>query len=96
MRYTVHMDPLPPLEDLQKRALWRATRRGFKEADIVIGDYAALYVPQMTREQLAAFEHLIDVPDQDLYGWIMGQTPPVPEHDGPALHALQTYAKQRV
>lgn len=89
------MDQTDTLSDLKKRALWRATRRGFKEADIVIGGFAAEHVPHMTTDQLAAFEHLLNVPDQDLYAWIMGQAQPAPEYDGPALAALQRYVKQR-
>jgi antitoxin CptB len=89
------MDQPDALEHLRKRALWRATRRGFKEADIVIGGFAAEQVPLMDADQLAAFEHLLNVPDQDLYAWIMSQAEPAPEHDGPALAALQRYVKQR-
>ena len=44
------------LENRRKRALWRASHRGTKELDLLIGSYAEVHVPQMSEARLAAFE----------------------------------------
>jgi antitoxin CptB len=47
----------------RRRALWRATHRGSKEMDFLLGRFAEREVETMDDEQIAAFERLIDVPD---------------------------------
>jgi antitoxin CptB len=64
----------------RKRKLsFRAWRRGFKEADIILGNYADQRLPSMTDPELDIFEVLLEIPDQDLYGWIIGREE-TPEH----------------
>ena len=41
--------------------------------------------------ELDQFEALLEVPDQDLYYWIIGREPPAPEHDHPVLHRVQAF-----
>jgi len=65
--------------EARKRMLsFRAWRRGFKEADIILGNYADERLPSMSDAELDVFEVLLELPDQDLYGWIIGREP-VPE-----------------
>jgi antitoxin CptB len=60
--------------EARKRKLsFRAWRRGFKEADIILGNYADERLPGMTDAELDIFEVLLEIPDQDLYGWIIGR-----------------------
>ncbi|MGV6820661.1 MAG: FAD assembly factor SdhE [Parvularcula sp.] len=59
----------------KKRLIYRAMHRGFKEADLIIGRFAEAHVPDMTAPQCAEFEALLEVPDQVLYGWIVGREP---------------------
>ncbi len=71
-------DARNPLEARRRRAIWRAGHRGMKELDLTLGAFASREVPLMTEQQLAAFEDLIDVnEDNDLYQWLIG-TAPVP------------------
>jgi len=59
----------------QKRLIYRAMHRGFKEADLIIGQFAQAHVPNMTSAECDEFEALLEVPDQILYGWIIGREP---------------------
>jgi antitoxin CptB len=60
--------------EARKRKLsFRAWRRGFKEADIILGNYADQRLPGMSDAELDIFEILLEIPDQDLYGWIIGR-----------------------
>jgi antitoxin CptB len=60
-----------------KRLRFRAWRRGFLEADLVLGPFADSHAHSLTEIELAAFERLLDRTDHDVYGWIVqGGDPP--------------------
>jgi antitoxin CptB len=66
------------MDDRRKRILYRATHRGTKEADFVVGGFfreAAAGIPEGKLDEADA---LLDVPDLDLMDWLMGRLP-VPE-----------------
>ena len=65
--------------------------RGFKEADIVIGMFARDHLADMSDSDVAEFEQLLDVPDQELYAWIVGRTAVPANYDGPVMTRLQAY-----
>ncbi len=64
-----------------KKLKFRASHRGFVEADLILGPFAEQKVADMSPEVLDEFEHLLDQPDQDLYGWIVGLKPIPPQYD---------------
>ncbi len=77
----------------RKKLLYRATHRGFKEADIIIGGYVHHHGDRMDEALLADFEKLLAAPDQDLYQWIMNKATPPETFNGLALKALQQFAQ---
>jgi antitoxin CptB len=76
----------------RKRLLFRAQHRGFKEADLVIGGFAAERLASMSEAELEAFEALLAVPDQVLYPIALSQRPPSEDIDGPLLRELIRFA----
>jgi antitoxin CptB len=60
-------------EITRKRLLWRAKHRGIKEMDIVVGGFAELRLAEMSVGELALFEVLLEIPDQELLSWTTGQ-----------------------
>jgi antitoxin CptB len=61
---------------------YRAWRRGFREADLVLGGFADARLSTMRSDELEAFERLLDQPDHDIWDWIVGQaTAPEPFED---------------
>lgn len=66
------------IEARRKRVLWRASHRGIKEMDLILGGFAASRVPTMSRQELDRFEALLEVPDQQFLAWMTG-TEAVPE-----------------
>ena len=56
-----------------KRIRHRAWRRGFKEADLVLGPFADAACLKMTSSQLDVFEDLLEEPDPDVYAWVLGR-----------------------
>jgi antitoxin CptB len=47
----------------RRRALWRATHRGSKEMDFLLGRFAEREVEAMDGAEIAALERLIEMPD---------------------------------
>ena len=78
----------------QGRIRFRAWRRGFREADLILGPFADRYAPTMTAGELDEFEALLDCLDHDLYGWIMGSLEAPPAMDGPVLARLRRFRPQ--
>jgi antitoxin CptB len=68
------MSPPPEnLETVRKRLAWRASRRGIKEMDILVGGFAEARLPSMSAQDLKLFETLLDIPDQQLLSWVTRQ-----------------------
>ena len=78
------------------RIQFRAWRRGFREADMVLGPFADAVAPTMTDEELTAFEALLDQEDQYLYGWIIERDPTPAEFDGPVMAKVRAYMRAHV
>ncbi len=68
----------------RKRLLWRAMHRGIKEMDIIVGGFAHARLSSMSIGELALFEALLEIPDQELLSWTTGQET-VPEKWNTAL-----------
>ena len=78
----------------RKRLMWRATHRGIKEMDILVGGYAAVALAAMDADELAAFEQLLEVPDQDLLAYATGQAAIPASLGGPLLRGLLAHRPQ--
>ena len=60
-------------EITRKRLLWRAMHRGIKEMDIIVGGFAHARLSVMSAGELALFEMMLEIPDQELLSWVTGQ-----------------------
>jgi len=61
------------------RLIWRC-RRGLKELDVLLERYVRERFPQAPDEERRAFERLLDMPDPELAGFLLGREPaPDPE-----------------
>jgi antitoxin CptB len=70
------------VESRRRRASYRATHRGNKEMDWLIGRFAAARLGAMSPQALTAFERLLLVPDPHLYDMIMHpEVAPAGEHE---------------
>lgn len=70
---------------------YRAWHRGFREADLILGPFADAHLAEMTPAQIAAFEALLEVPDHDLYGWIVAEEEPPAEVGGEVLGMIRRF-----
>jgi antitoxin CptB len=90
------IDPAPNLEASArlKRLSFRAWRRGFREADLILGPFADLRLKSMSGEELDEFERLLEVPDQDLYPWLIRREPTPAEWQGPVMAMIQHFTTE--
>lgn len=74
-----------------KKLKLRAWRRGFREADLILGPFADKHVSSMGPEELDEFENLLEQPDQDLYAWIIETAPVPPAFDGDLMRKIKIF-----
>jgi antitoxin CptB len=74
-----------------KKLRFRAWRRGFREADLILGPFADKYVSSFSPDELDWFEDLLDQPDQDLYAWIIGTAPTPAVYDSEIMNRIKQF-----
>jgi antitoxin CptB len=60
-------------ETMRRRLAMRSMRRGIREMDLILSDFAARALPGMGPADLALYDSLLSENDHDLYVWIAGQ-----------------------
>jgi|SRR5882757_10306909 len=60
------------LDDRRKRLLFRCWHRGTKEMDLILGRFADAAIADLSDQDLGQLEHLIELPDPDLYAALTG------------------------
>ena len=63
------------MDERRKRLLYRATHRGTREADHLVGAFAEAHLEGLDEADLNRFEALLDESDVDLVDWLMGRRP---------------------
>jgi antitoxin CptB len=74
-----------------KKLKFRAWRRGFREADLILGPFADQHVAGFTPDLLDEFERLLEVPDVDLYAWITDRSPVPAEWDSDLMRRIKAF-----
>ena len=79
------------LEPRRRKALFRAWHRGTREMDLLLGQFADARLPAFSQDELAAFEALMDIPDQDLFGLLMSENEPSPDVLTPMMADVRAF-----
>lgn len=81
--------------ELRRRKLrYRAWHRGMREMDLLLGRFADAELERLGETEIAAFESLIELPDPDLFAWLMGESPVPPESDTPLFRRIQAFHRE--
>jgi antitoxin CptB len=75
----------------RRRLVFRAWHRGTREMDLLLGRFTEKVIGDLTDEQVTALELLMELPDPDIYNWIIGAAPVPLEHDTPILHEIRGF-----
>lgn len=79
------------------RIAFRAWRRGFREADLVLGPFAEQVGPTLDDADLDAFEVLLmRDDDHELYAWIIGSAPTPVEFETPVMAKVRAFMAAHV
>lgn len=78
----------------RRRLLYRATHRGTRETDLLVGGFVAPRLAALTEAEIEALEAIMDLPDVDLAEWLTGRGPIPPEHDTLMLRQMRAAAGQ--
>jgi antitoxin CptB len=79
---------MPPDEEI-RRLQWRATHRGTREADLLIGGFFDAHHAAWSSEERAMFAAMLDEQDADIMAWAFGTATPPPRFEGPLIEALK-------
>jgi antitoxin CptB len=71
------------LDERRRRILFRAWRRGLREMDLVMGQFADANLLAMSEAELDEFERLMEAPDPDVLSWITGDAATPPAYNTP-------------
>ncbi|CAN5203114.1 succinate dehydrogenase assembly factor 2 [soil metagenome] len=82
----------PPDDDPRlKKLRFRAWRRGFREADLILGGFADAHLASLDSGQLDRFEALLEEHDVELYTWIIETAPTPPAFDHDVMHLIKDF-----
>jgi len=79
------------------RITFRAWRRGFREADLVLGPFMQREGASLSDADLDSLEALLgEDNDHDLYAWIIETKPTPTEHQTPLMTKLRAFMRAHV
>ncbi len=79
------------MDERRRKLNFRAWRRGFREMDLIMGQFADQHIGAMSENELQEFERLLATPDWEVYAWIVGNKPVPPNYAGPVLDRLPSF-----
>jgi antitoxin CptB len=82
------------LDDRRKRLLFRCWHRGTREMDLILGRFADAEIAGLTDEELAQLEHLIEVPDPDLYAALTGNGLLPPKYASGVFNRIKSFRSE--
>lgn len=87
-------DPPLPRELRVKRMLYRAQQRGWRELDIIVGNWAEAHIHQLSDTELDQFEALLSEEIPDLYKWLSGQAQVPKLYQNSVMNQLREFTMQ--
>jgi len=85
------------LKERLGRIAFRASRRGFREADLVLGPFVDRVGPELDEAELDSLEALLaQDDDHQLYAWIIGTEPTPAAHDTPVMTKIRAFMRDHV
>ena len=78
------------------RITFRAWRRGFREADLVLGPFMEREGAALSDDELTMLEALLSEDDHDIYAWIIEGAPTPERHVTPLMDRLRVFMRTHV
>jgi antitoxin CptB len=75
-------------QTLRRKLRFRAWHRGIKEMDLVLGTFADRHLQALDEQELGEFARLLELPDRELFAWVVGNEAIPGEYDTPLLRRI--------
>ena len=75
----------------RRKLKFRSWHRGMREMDLIMGRFADACVDAMGPAELDDYERLMEAPDPDLFGCVLGDDPLPADLDSPMLRRLRAF-----
>lgn len=75
----------------KRQAIFRATHRGTREMDILLGGFVELEIHTFSDSEMDALDALMQAPDWDIYKWVTGTLPVPANYDTPLFRRWSDY-----
>jgi antitoxin CptB len=85
------VDLIDDLELRRRKLRYRAWHRGTREMDLVLGRFVDAELARLTPPALAELEALMEVPDPELFAWVIGQSVVPASFDTPLFRRLAEF-----
>ena len=82
------------LDPRRRKILFRAWHRGTREMDLILGGFADAQIGNLSDQEVAELENLLEVPDPDLYAAFSGGAPLAAEHVTGIYTRIQRYVDE--
>lgn len=79
------------IETRRRRAAWRASHRGTKELDLLVGRFADTALGAMSEGELSRFERFLDVNDPQVEKWLLAPAPPADTEFADVVAAVRKF-----
>ena len=77
-----------------KRLIYRSSYTGMKETDLLLGQFAARYLTELSDDELDMFEALLDAGDPKILAWVQGDEEVPKAFQGPVIELIKKFEVQ--
>ena len=77
-----------------KRLIYRSSYTGMKETDLLLGQFAARYLSELSDDQLDMFEALLDAGDPRILAWVQGDEEVPEAFQGTVIDLIKKFEVQ--
>ncbi len=79
------------LDPRRRKIMFRSWHRGMREMDLIMGHFVDEHISDLSDDELDDFELLIEVPDRDLFSWLVSGVDVPSNYDTPVFRRLQVF-----
>ena len=77
-----------------KRLIYRSSYTGMKETDLLLGQFAARHLTELSDNELDMFEALLDVGDPRILAWVQGDEQVPEAFQGTVIDLIKNFEVQ--
>ena len=78
-----------------KRLVYRSSYTGMKETDLLLGQFAARHLPELSDNELDMFEALLDAGDPKILAWVQGDEKVPEAFQGTVIDLIKNFKVQK-